>query len=240
VDWTFLGCAALAVLIAVSLSSVELLTKYQTRNVQEIFCSWYYVGFALLNALFCFLVYLALPFLKIEINSNLVSLGEQPLIRAIVAGLGYLVIARTSVLDIKTPSGEPVGVGFDVVYNGLAQYLLGFHAKWVKKKIRDDFFKVFQGDQIDEPLVLLSATKFIIAQASTADEQSSLSNKLDLGKELPGADYCFYLYQLIRDNSPDVADATKQIADHRLQVAKNSKHADALRAELSWLYSSTH
>jgi hypothetical protein len=25
----------------------------------------------------------------------------------------------------------------------VAQYLLGFHAKWVKKKMRDDFFEVF-------------------------------------------------------------------------------------------------
>lgn len=192
-DWNFWGCAALAVLIAVFLSSIELLTKYQTRNVWEIFYSWYYLGFALLNAVFCFLVYLALPFLKIEINSNVVSLGEQPLLRAIVAGLGYLVIARTSILDIKTPSGEPVGVGFDAVYNGLAEYLLSFHAKWVKKKIRDDFFQVFQGDQIDEPLVFLSAIKFIIAQASTADEQRSLSDKLTLGEELPATEYCFYL-----------------------------------------------
>jgi hypothetical protein len=80
-----------------------------------------------------------------------------------------LLIARTSVLDIKTPTGEPIGVGFDAVYNGVAQYLLGFHAKWVKKKIRDDFFEVFHGYQPDERLVFLSATKFIIAQAWTAD-----------------------------------------------------------------------
>lgn len=235
-DWTFWGCAALSVIISVSLSSVELLTKYQSRNLGEIFWSWYYLWFALLNALFSFVVYWSLPVLKVEINSNLVSLGDQPLVRAIVAGLGYLVIARTSILDIKTKTGEPVGVGFDVIYNGVAQYLLGFHAKWVKKKMRDDFFEVF-GDQADEPLVFLGATKFIIAQASTADEQRSLSDRLDLCRDLSATDYCFYLYNLIRDNSTNVADAKKQIEDPRLQVARNPQHAADLREELSWMYS---
>jgi hypothetical protein len=125
-----------------------------------------YLWFASLNALFCLLVYLAVPFLKIEINSNLVSLGDQPLLREIVAGLGYLVIARTSLLDIRTAAGEPVGVGFDIVYNGVAQYLLSFHAKWIKKKIRDDFFRVFLVEEKHEPLVFLRAIKIIIGQAS--------------------------------------------------------------------------
>ena len=115
VDWTFIGCAFLAVVIALSFSSIELLTKYQSRSLREIFCSRYYVWFAFLNALFCFLVYLALPFIEVGLkfgsNSNPVSLGEQPL-RAIVAGFGYLVIARMSLPHIKTSTGEPIGVRF--------------------------------------------------------------------------------------------------------------------------------
>jgi hypothetical protein len=189
-----------------------------------------------LNALFCFLVYLAVPYLKIEINSNFISVGNPPLVRALVAGFGYLVIARTSLLDIRTPAGEPVGVGFDFVYNGVAQYLLSFHAKWMKKKIRDDFFQVFLVEEKYEPLVFLSAAKIVIAQALAADEQKALTERLKLGDGLPATDYCFYLYNLIRDNSTNVEDAAKQIEDHRSQIAKNPQRTADLLEELSWIY----
>jgi hypothetical protein len=115
VDWTYWGYAAVAILIAVSLSSLELLTKYRTRKLGEIFLSRYYLLFALLNALFCFLVYWAVPYLKMQIDSNFVSAGDPPLVHALVAGFGYLVIARTSLLDIRTQAGKPVGVGFDAI-----------------------------------------------------------------------------------------------------------------------------
>lgn len=235
-DSNFWLPALFAIFIAVGLSSVELLTKYQTRNLGEIFLSGYYFAFAALNALFCFLVYYFLPLLKIEVSSNLISVGEQPWIRAIVAGLGYLVIARTSVLDIKTPGGEPVGVGFDGIYNGVAQYLLGFHAKEVKKRIRDDFRNVHVASQ-DEPLVFLAATRILISQATTAEENKNLTSRLKLGEGQNATDFCFYLYNLIRDNSINAQDAAKQIKDQRTLVTENNAMADSLKKDLPWLYS---
>jgi uncharacterized membrane protein len=109
----------------------------------------------LLNAVFCFLVYWALPLLKIDINSKPLSLEDHPLIRALVAGFGYLVIARTSFLDLKTSTGEPIGLGFDFIYSGLAKYILNFHAKELKAKLYEDFKTVFRVDQANAPIVFL-------------------------------------------------------------------------------------
>jgi hypothetical protein len=39
----------------------------------------------------------------------------------------------------------------------------------MKKKIRDDFLRVFVGEEISEPLVFLSAAKIVVAQAPTAE-----------------------------------------------------------------------
>src|SRR5437762_3497689 len=97
-NWPFAGYALVAVLIAVILSSIELLTRYQGRTFSEIFCSWHYVWFALLNAVFCFLVYWALPYLgNLVVEPKLAGSINDGLIRALTAGLGYLVIARLSV-----------------------------------------------------------------------------------------------------------------------------------------------
>jgi hypothetical protein len=240
VDWTFIGCAFLAVVIALSFSSIELLTKYQSRSLREIFLSWYYLWFALLNALFCFLVYLALPFIEVGLkfgsNSNPVSLGEQPLLRAIVAGFGYLVIARMSLLDIKTSTGEPIGVGFDAIYNTVAKYLLNFHEKQLKDQIRKEFFKVYQKDPADAPIVFLNTVNFLITEGSTADEEKSLRDELRRVRDQPAMEYCSYLYQLIRDRSTTAKVATDHIENHRDILKNNAPRAAELRQELSWLF----
>lgn len=135
-SFTFVLFGLLAIFIAVALSSVELLTKYDARTLREIFYSPYYFGFALLNGLCCFLFYWALPHLGgIVMKSDLLSSTSHPLVRSIAAGLGYLLIVRTSILDLKTPrSNQTLGIGFDGIYNSLAQYLLKQHSKAVREK----------------------------------------------------------------------------------------------------------
>jgi hypothetical protein len=163
-------------------------------------------------------------------------LGEQPLIRAIVAGFGYLVIARTSVLDIKTSTGEPIGVGFDFIYNGVAKYILNFHEKQLKKKIREDFFTVFRVDQANAPIVFLSTVNLLISQASTADEEKLLRDALLRAQGQPAIEYCSYLYQLIRDRSTNAKDATDHIQEQRAILANDANRSAELRKQLNWLF----
>lgn len=94
-DLAFWGYGALAALIAVVFSSIELLTKNQARELREILVSPYYFGFALLNAAFCFVVYWSLPSLgEVAIKSDLLSSMNKPLARALTAGFGYLLLAQ--------------------------------------------------------------------------------------------------------------------------------------------------
>lgn len=154
----FVGYALLAVAIAVILSSVELLTKHQSRSLREIFASGYYVGFALLNAFFCFLVYWTLPWLSGALfNAQLPIDVDTGLGRALAAALGYLVVARLSILDITTKTGETYGAGFDAIYNGVAQYLLRHHNRRLRRAMRADFFTLY--DEVGFPAFLAAAER---------------------------------------------------------------------------------
>jgi hypothetical protein len=187
-----------------------------------------------LNAVFSFLVYWALPLLKIDIDSKPFLLDQQPLLRAIVAGFGYLVIARTSLLDIKTKTGEHIGVGFDAIYNGVAKYILNFHALQLKKKVREDF-KAVQGTA---PTAFLGAMKVLIGQASTPEEGKVLADALIYARGMNAHDYCFYLYKFIRSQSTNAKDARDQIEHQRNVLATDATRTAALQAELYWLFPS--
>jgi len=234
-DFTFFAYGALAALIAIVLSSIELLTKYQARNLREIFFSSYYVGFALLNGLFCFLVYWSLPFLgSVAIKSDLLSSINQPLSRALVAGFGYLLIARTSILDV-TVRGETLGVGFDAAYKTVAQYLLRHHNAELNRGTREAFREVYAGPADD--IVFLNSIKLLIAQQLDNDKipfQNQLSLALDGNP--PSDVLCLTLYNLLRELSTGKDDVKKQIETARTGLENNDQLAARLKEELPWLY----
>lgn len=200
---SFLGYGLLAVLIAVVLSSVELLTKHQSRSLGEIFGSIFYFYFALLNAVFCFLVYWALPGLSgTVLEANLPIDIKSGLGRAVAAGLGYLVIARLSILDVTTKAGETYGAGFDAIYNAFAQYFLRHHSGRIRKTIRDDFFKVYS-DLEHTPEAFVDAAKLLSTQLEAA-EKAQYEERLKLALASPEdrvAERSLSLYQLIRDHT---------------------------------------
>lgn len=208
----FWGYALLAVVIAVSLSSVELLTKHQSRSLREIFASGYYVGFALLNAFFCFLVYWALPSLSGTLFSADLPIGvDTGLGRALAAALGYLVVARLSFLDITTKTGETYGAGFDAIYNGVAQYLLRHHNRRLRRAIRADFFTLYS--EVGFPAFLaaaeLQATQLDATERTFYQDRISLA--LMAGEEQE-AGKALLLYQLLRehDSSQHAAELIRQ------------------------------
>jgi len=234
----FWGYGLVAVSIAVTFSSVELLTKYQSRSLREIFLSPYYLGFALLNAFFCFLVYWGLPALgNLAIKSDLLTTLKGPLVRAITAGLGYLVIARASILDIRV-RGETLGVGFDGIYNAIAQYLLRHHNQGLRRQLRTDFSEIYRELPTDAPVFFLGAARLLPVQAE-GDEKQRMEDELRLsltGK--PAADrLCFSLYLLIRNYTANVTDAKDLILDQKKELEKNSSQAGLLKRELDWIYS---
>lgn len=237
-DGAFWGYGLVAVLIAVLASSVELLSKYQARSPREIFFSWYYVSFASLNALACFLVYWAIPALGgVAVKSEILPSLNQPLIRAITAGLGYLLIARASILDI-TVRGATLGVGFDGIYNSVAQYILSHHAKAVRRKIIEDFRQVY-GSTHDPPVVFLSAARHMaISHAETNEQRVEIRDRLDLALRgnPPPANLCLTLYLLIRDYTADRVDAQSLIRDQQAELEKSLQEAARLRQELFWIY----
>lgn len=237
-DLAFWLYGLLAIVIAVSLSSVELLTKYEARTPREIFYSPYYFGFALLNAFFCFLFYLALPHLSgLFIKSELFSATSHPLVRSIAAGLGYLLVVRTSILDLKTPrSNQTLGVGFDAIYNSLAQYLLRQHSKAVREKMRNDFAVLYRGDSNDAIVFLASVTRLI--QQANSEERKNVEDKLDLalsGKP-PANHLCFSLYLIIRDETVGIKAASELVEGQRKELAIDAQLSENLRKQLPWIY----
>ncbi len=193
---TILGCL-LAVIIAIVASSMELMSKYQARTIGEIFFSPYYFFFVLLNAVFCTLVYWALPYISgILVRSEFLPSLENPLVRAITAGLGYLVIARTSLLDINI-RGQTVGIGFDGIYSTLAQYLLRHHDLRLRRKMWEDFQKAFSSYP---PHIFLGAVKLLMRQLSEYDREEFETTLARLKSGQPKSlDFCYGLYILLRE-----------------------------------------
>jgi hypothetical protein len=205
--------------------------------MSEIFRSEYYWGFALLNGLFGFGVYWALPSLgNVAIKSDLLPSVQQPLPRAVIAGLGYLLIARTSVLDI-TYRGQTRGVGLDVFYQTAANYLLSHHSRRIREGLRRDFRQVYTGDEND-PAVFLATTEFLLTQVDDANERQEIQDEvqLSLAGEPPPDTLSLTLYILIRDmTSRD--DANTEIENRRTNFREHPEQADPIRKRLAWLYS---
>ena len=219
------GFGALAVAIALALSSVELLTKYRSRNLKEIFYSRYYAAFALLNAFFCAVVYAVLPhFGTAIIKTDVAGTIDHGWLRSVTAGLGYLVIARTSLLDIKGRDGATYGAGFDAIYNGFAQYFLNHHNRRMQKQMRDDFQAIFQPNQRDLEAFQNAARG--LRPGLAPDEWVGLKAGIDLAvtdaQQQTEATVCLTLYQLIRENTADRADALNLIQNARTQLPPRS------------------
>lgn len=226
----------IAVIIAVVASSMELLSKYQARSFQEIFFSPYYIFFALLNALFCGIVYWALPYLGgVLVRSELLPSLENPLVRAIVAGLGYLVLARTSLLDI-TIRGQTIGVGFDGIYSTLAQYLLRHHDMRIRSKIRKEFLTVFSRYRA-KPHVFLGAVKLLFPQLDIEDreEAEEALARLKEGKANP-IDFCFGLYLLLREYTEGAESAETLLSQVEEAIDSDPSYDKRLKEEISWLF----
>jgi hypothetical protein len=235
-DLSFWGYGLVAVGLAVAVSSVELLTKYQDRTVREIFFSRYYLAFAFLNSLFCFLVYWSLPSLgALAIKSELVTSLQGPLVRAVTAGLGYLIIARTSILDINV-RGETLGLGFDGIYNAIAQYLLRHHEKQLKKSTRIEFTKVYRS-VTDAPAVFLGAARLLKADAQ-GEERQRIQDDLNLCLDgnPPGDMLCLSLYLLIRNYTAGSDEAEALILQKEEDLKGNPHQASLLKKELGWIY----
>jgi hypothetical protein len=220
-DWALsghAGWALLAIGIALLLSSVELLTRYKSRSFREIFFSRHYAAFAALNAAACLVVYLAVPQLGqlgVGIPQNVANTG---VLRAIIAGLGYLVIARMSILDITGRDGKTYGLGFDAIYSNIAEYLLDQHRKEMRQALQNDFQRAFQPQSTKERQAFRQAAGSVLAGLTDAEEIQSFQGRMDLAQaNYPDqdVDYCFTLYQLIRDYTTGPKEATDRIAASR-------------------------
>lgn len=240
-NYEYVGWGLLAVAIAVLLSTVELFTRYQMRGVLEIVNSRFFVAFCVLNGVACFLVYAALPYLTdIVVKVELADAVDKGLVRAISAGLGYLVIARTSMLDITTKEGNSYGAGFDVIYNGLANFILGHHKRQLRKKLRIGFHNVFDVSNPHEEQVFEAAIQQLQTQV-TGTELTTLTARMSLAKTnrqqhaevtstyLP---YCLSLYLIIRDETPSEDDAAALLAQERNRLKANPPRTQAPQEQL--------
>lgn len=210
-NFSFWLYGLLAVFIAVALSSVELLTKHQSFSPREIFASGYYLGFASLNAIFCFLVYWVLPGLSESLlHTDLPLKIDEGLGRSLAAGLGYLVIARLSILDMTTRTGETYGAGIDGIYNGFAQYCLRRLNGRIREQTRNDFFQVY-GDIPPEAFV--QAARLLSRELEGA-EKTKYDERLKLALAAPEeqvTERCLSLYLLIRNHTTSKAEAERVI-----------------------------
>jgi|YelNatPaOPRAMG01_1025707.scaffolds.fasta_scaffold09384_3 hypothetical protein len=239
-DFQTLFGGLLAVIIAIVASSMELLSKYQARTFREIFFSPYYLFFALLNAVFCAVVYWALPYIGgVLVRSELLPSLENPLVRAIVAGLGYLVIARTSLLDI-TIRGQTVGIGFDGIYSALAQYLLRHHELRLREKMRDDFLKAFSRYR-ERPHIFLGAVRLLLPQLDMEDREEAEANLARLKSGQPSViDFCFGLYLLLREYTEGAEGAEALLSQMEKALKSDPSYEKSLEGEFAGITSSTH
>jgi hypothetical protein len=145
-----------------------------------------------------------------------------------------LLIARTSILDIKV-KGNTRGIGLDIVYQQLADFLLRHHNRRLRETARGDFAQVFNND-LDEPIAFLATTEFLLTQLD-ANEKQDLRDQLDLilHDNQPADVLCMSLYQLIREMA-DSDDAANTIEARRSSLAKNPGQAQSLRTRLPWIY----
>jgi hypothetical protein len=111
---------AYAVLIAVIVSLAEILSKYESKAVPDIF-NLYLLLYLSINGIFACLIYVALP----DIAQNFLDPKTASLVqgstwqRALIAAFGYLVAVRSKFLTIQdTP------IGIETFYQTLTKYFL--------------------------------------------------------------------------------------------------------------------
>lgn len=234
---SFVLWGIVAVLIAVVVSSVELLTRYQARSIPEIFFSRYYLCFAILNGFFCFVVYLALPSLgRVTTSADFLSEAGQLPTRALAAGIGYLLIVRLSFIDL-TIDDRTYGFGFDGIYQIAAQYLLRHHNQSVRRKVREDFRQVYEGNE-DDPIVFLGTIRMLTIPLPD-NEKLDMENQVALtlrDEQSPGV-LCLGFYFLIRELASNSDDAKSEIDKKRTEISQDSRSANKLKQEIPWLYS---
>jgi hypothetical protein len=150
----------------------------------------------------------------------------------VIAGLGYLLIARSSILDV-TVKGTTRGLGLDIAYQTMAEFLLGHHRRRIRRALRKDFMQVYTNSP-DDPIVFLAATELLLTQTE-GNERQEVEDKLTLALQgNPPADaLCLLLYLLIRDMT-DREDARETVKRQRNQLTQSS--AEPLKARLPWLY----
>lgn len=226
----------LAVAIATVMSSIELISKYPTRSIAEIFGTKAYFAFIVLNAAFCAVFYAAIPYLTgLTVSSELSkTFTDSALARSIIAGFGYLILARTSVLDLKI-KGETLGVGGDMIYNVLAQYILRRHSLSITRSIRAACRTVYTAGTGDGA-AFLHAVESLANQKTDAEERRRLADNIALivkdAKVLGEYDVCLALYTLIRDNTVSADEARDLIVDARADLKKDEARKTELERRL--------
>ncbi len=219
-DWATPVGALLACTVAVAVSSVELLIRYAPRNLREIFFCRHYVGFAALNAIFCLAVFLVLPELTehVRFGDTSIDLLQRPYMRGLFAGFGYLVIARSSIMDF-TQKGQTVGVGFDYLYSTCSAYLLRHHNSRIVSRLRQEFTALYSKKNYKNPVAYLNAFE-VVVQGQPSEIRESAHN--EIANSLRGKPSklvaCQGIYLVLRDLMSDSVVVEQAIAQAEGEV----------------------
>ena len=243
-------CGIFAVFLALIVSSMELLTQYEAKRFREIFGSVYYwAGFVPLNAIFSAAVYWALPYLsKLVLTSSLTTNLENPVLRALVAGLGYLILVRTSIVDLKI-GNETQGIGFDILYKRIADYVFRHHKSAIRRREEALFSKLYA--EFNDPRVYLGATEMLLARlrndssAVFKAETRTVINAL-VGEKPPEYITCYKLfapltdafglrYKTLLEVSTDAEELQNWLQQAQTQIETDSVFQQKLTRTLEWL-----
>jgi len=228
-----------AVLLALVVSSLELLTKYEAKKFREIFGSpYYWAGFVPLNVVFSAAVYWALPHLsKLVLTSDLTTNLENPVLRALIAGLGYLILVRTSIVDLKI-GDETQGIGFDLLYKSIAGYVLRHHKNAIRRREEALFNKLYA--EFKDPRVYLGATEVLLARfhddnnATFKNEIRAIINAL-VGEKPPGYTTCYKLYTTLLEASTEYREIQNWLQQAQTQIETDPVFQQKLTRTLEWL-----
>jgi len=232
-------CGIFAVFLALIVSSMELLTKYEAKKFKEIFGSpYYWAGFVPLNAVFSAAVYWALPYLsKLALTSALTTNLENPVLRALVAGLGYLILVKASIVDLKI-GNETQGIGFDILYKRVSGYVLRHHENAIRRREEALFRELYA--EFNDPRVYLGATEMLLARlrndsnAVFKAEIRTVVNAL-VGEKPIGYTTCYKLYTTLLEASTDTFELQNWLHQAQEQIETDPVFQQKLTRTLEWL-----
>jgi hypothetical protein len=137
--------------------------------------------------------------------------------RALVAGLGYLTVARTKIIELKGASG-PVPIGFEYLYTTFTKWLMTKHIHRINTGLQNDFITLYQ--QVPDPVAYAMAAAFI--RQDIGDKQQFDSQLAVVKTTVWGPlDVCGGVYRVLCKHCSSRTRVAEIVAFQHAEISRN-------------------